>query len=290
MDFSAVHRFRERLRRCPGACVSLGLIGAALGLASPAFADCGSPAGAVEIVAVDERLDIALSDGRLVRLGGLDTPEPERGDPETARAARDFLAGRLVGREVELDLLANGPDRWERTLADLSAPQASGDSAASVESIALALLRAGYARVKPEFETRSCAAARLAVEDRARRAGLGIWRDSEYAVIPSFDKAALRGRDGQFVVIEGRVRRVGFGRSRLYLDLAPRDGPTIVVARKLETAFAKAGRPIDALAGQTIRARGVLDDWFGPRLEVSEPAMIEVLRRSDAQGVGKPRP
>ena len=270
--------------------LSLGLIGAALGLASPAFADCGSPAGAVEVVAVDERLDIALADGRLVRLGGLDTPEPERGDPETARAARDFLAGRLVGREVELDLLANGPDRWERTLADLSAPQASGDSAASVEPIALALLRAGYARVKPEFETRSCAAVRLAVEDRARRAGLGIWRDPEYAVIPSFDTAALRRRDGQFVVIEGRVRRVGFGRSRLYLDLAPRDGPTIVVARKLEAPFAKAGRPIDALAGQTIRARGVLDDRFGPRLEVSEPAMIEVLRRSDAQGVDKPRP
>ena len=168
MDFSAVHRFCEQLRRCPGACVSLGLIGAALGLASPAFADCGSPAGAVEVVAVDERLDIALADGRLVRLGGLDTPEPERGDPETARAARDFL-------------------------------------------------------------------------------------------------------------------------SRLYLDLAPRDGPTIVVARKLETAFAKAGRPIDALAGQIIRARGVLDDRFGPRLEASEPAMIEVLRRSDAQGVDKPR-
>ena len=61
------------------------------------------------------------------------------------------------------------------------------------------------------------------------------------------------------------MRRVGFGRSRLYLDLVPRDGPTIVVARKLETAFAAAGRPVDALAGQTIRVRGVLDDRFGPR-------------------------
>jgi hypothetical protein len=86
------------------------------------------------------------------------------------------------------------------------------------------------------------------------------------------------------------VRRVGFGRSRIYLDLAPRDGATIVVARNLEKAFAKAGRPIDALKGQVIRARGVLDVRFGPRLEVVEPAMIEVVRRSDAQGVDKPRP
>ncbi len=291
MDFRSTHRFRERLRRtAAGADVWLVLIGAGVGFASPALGDCGSPAGAVQVVAVDERLDIALADGRLVRLGGLDTPEPERGDPETARAARDFLAARLVGREAELDLLANGTDRWERTLADLSAPKAPGDSAASAESTASALLRAGHARVKPEFETRSCAAARLVIEDGARRAGLGIWRDPDYAVIPSFETAALRRRDGQFVVIEGRVRRVGFGRSRIYLDLAPYDGPTIVVARKLEKAFAKAGRPIDALAGQTIRARGVLDERFGPRLDVSEPAMIEVLRRSDAQGVDKPRP
>lgn len=184
--------------------------------------------------------------------------------------------------------MVNGTDRWARTVADLLAPKAPSDSA-SAESISSALLRAGYARVKPEFETRSCAAARLVIQDGARRAGLGIWRDPEYSVIPSFETAALRRRDGQLVVIEGRVRKVGFGRSRLYLDLAPHDGPTVVVARKLETAFAKAGRPVDALPGQTIRARGVLDDRFGLRIEVGEPAMIEVLRRSDAQGVDKPR-
>ena len=96
----------------------------------------------------------------------------------------------------------------------------------------VALLRAGYARVKPEFETRSCAGAvRLAVEARARGAGLGMWRDPEYAVIPSFDTAALRRRDGHFVVIKEQGGWRGFGRSRLYLDLAPRDGPTIVVTR-----------------------------------------------------------
>jgi micrococcal nuclease len=288
MDFSSAQRFGERQRRfAVRADVWLGLLWAGLGFASPAFGGCGSQAGAVLVVAVDERLDIALADGRVVRLGGLDMPGPKRGDPATARAARDFLTRRLVGRQVELDLLANGTDRWDRTLADLSAPEALGGTA---ESIASAVVNAGYARVKPEFETRGCAAERLALEDRARRAALGIWRDLEYAVIPSFELATLSRRDGQFVVIQGRVRRVGFGRSGIYLDLAPYDGPTIVVPRKLETAFAKAGRPVGALAGQTIRARGVLDDRFGPRLEVGEPAMIEVLRRSDAQGVDKPRP
>jgi hypothetical protein len=110
-----------------------------------------------------------------------------------------------------------------------------------------------------------------------------------YAVIQSSDAAALRSRDGQFVVIEGRVRRVGFGRSRLYLDLVPRDGPTIIVARKLESTLIRAGRPVEMLAGQTIRARGALDARIGPRIEVNEPAMIEIVRPLEAQGAEKPR-
>ena len=231
-----------------------------------------------------------MTTGVSSELGGLDLPQNERADSRIAKAARDFLTSNLVGRQVELDLLLNGTDRWERMVADFSGYGVKGESAAALESIATALLRAGYARVKPEFETRDCAAGRLAVEDGARRAGLGIWREPEYAVIRSSETSSLWRRNGEFVVIEGRVRRVGFGRSRIYLDLAPRDGATIVVARNLEKAFAKAGRPLEALAGRTIRARGVLDVRFGPRLEVSEPAMLEISRRSDAQGVDKPRP
>jgi hypothetical protein len=105
MDFRFMHRFREGLRFAAKATVRIWAIGGGLSFASIAFGDCGSPSGAVQVVAVDERLDIALADGRLVRLGGLDMPAPERGDPEIARKARDFLVARLVGREAELDLL-----------------------------------------------------------------------------------------------------------------------------------------------------------------------------------------
>jgi hypothetical protein len=95
---------------------------------------------------------------------------------------------------------------------------------------------------------------------------------------------------GRLVVIEGSIRRVGFGRSRLYLDLVPKGGPTIVVPRRLEPAFARAGRAIEAAAGETIRVRGALDTRLGPRLEVSDPAMIEFLGRPEAPRADKPRP
>ncbi len=287
MNFRLAHRrrawsWRRRAARL-GACTALS----AVVLAGRGLAACGQPAGRGQVASVDERLDIALADGRTVRLGGLDAPNSDHGLPEIAKAARDFLARRLVGQEADLMLLAGGTDRWGRVVADLRLPDLHGGPA---DSSAAALLAAGYARVRPEFETRGCAAERLAIEDGARRAGLGIWRDPEFAVIESFDLAELRRRDGRFVVVEGTVRRVGFARSRIYLELVPYDGPTIVIARKLEAAFARTGRSVGALIGQTIRARGALDDRFGPRIEVGEPAMIEILRRADASGEAEPRP
>jgi len=266
-----------RLRRV---CATLG----AIVLASQSFAACGRPEGRVQAVGVDERLEIELSDGRTLRLAGLDAPTPDRGAPEIASAVRNFLSARLLGREANLILLAGGTDRWGRVAADLSLP------GSQPESTAEALLGAGYARVRPEYEARGCAAERLMIEDRARQAGLGIWGDPGLTVIQSSNSAELRRRSGRFVVIEGQVRRVGFGRSRIYLDLGRRGGPTVVIARKLETALAREGRPVKALVGQTIRTRGALDDRFGPRIEVTDPAMIEIARAPDARGEAEPHP
>jgi endonuclease YncB( thermonuclease family) len=286
MNFCSAHRRRgwtprARAVRLCAASVALPL----MVIAAPGFADCGRPGGRVQPVGVDQRLDIALSDGRTVRLGGLDAPSSDRGAPEIAGAAQVFLSRRLLGREADLVLLAAATDRWGRTVADLNLSDSADGSAAS---IAEALLTAGLARVRPEFETRGCAVERLKIEDGARRAALGIWRDPEFAVVSSSDSAGLRRRDGRFVVIEGMVGRVGFARSRIYLELVPRGGPTIVITRKLEPALAREGRPVGALVGETIRARGALDDRFGPRIEVSEPAMIEIARRADASGETEP--
>jgi hypothetical protein len=164
-------RHRARRRLC-GACAAL----LAIVLACPCLAACGRPAGRVQAVSVDERLDIALSDGRIVRLGGLDAPTAERGAPEFAKVAREFLSQRLLGGHTDLILLAGGTDRWGRMVADLVVADPPDGSAGST---AAALLTAGYARVRPEFETRGCAAERLAIEEEARQ---GNW---EYGATPN---------------------------------------------------------------------------------------------------------
>jgi endonuclease YncB( thermonuclease family) len=246
---------------------------------APAQAACGRAAGSVEVVAVDDRLDLELTDGRSLRLGGLDTPSRDRGSSPLFEAARGALVALLAGKPAQLLLIAPAPDRWGRVVADLVPLGAQGD-----ETAAAALLRAGYARVRPEFETRACAPDRLAKEAEARRAGLGVWSDPAFAVLPADDGKGLRKYDGQFVIVEGKVRRVGFGGSRLYLDLGPRGGATVVVERKLEPILAGSGKPVNALVGQTIRARGAVDGRFRPRIDITDPSMVEFVRRSDATG------
>jgi endonuclease YncB( thermonuclease family) len=256
----------------------------ALLLAGPAAAACGAAAGKARVAEVAERLEIRLDDGRRLRLAGLDLPDPARGDPATAAAARAFLAGRLNGREVDLLLFAANPDRWGRLIADVEV----ADEAGAPQSAALLTLAAGFARVRPEFETKGCVAARLAAEEQARKAGLGVWDDPEYSVLDAGDAEELAERDGRFVLVEGVVRRVGVGRARFYLDFGGRGGFTVVAPRKSEAAFASAGAPLRALAGEKVRVRGVLDDRFGPRVEIAEPLMIERLGRGEAERGAKP--
>ncbi len=285
MDLRAAHA-SLRYVRFRAACVALAVAGvASLAGAGSARAACGTPDGTARVSDVDDRLDLVLADGRTVRLGGVTLPDPAR-VPDLAEAARQVIAARIVGRDGELERLVSGTDRWGRVVADIQFPDLGPEGRRT--TAATSLLAAGYAVVSPAFEARGCVTERLRIEDEARSGGLGLWAGSAHPIIDAADVETLRRSDGRFVVIEGRVRRVGFGRSRLYFDLLPRGGPTIVVPRKLEAVFARAGHAVDAAPGQTIRVRGALDNRLGPRLEVSEPAMIEFLGRSDAP-VDKPR-
>jgi hypothetical protein len=83
MNFCSAHRSRalfyhHRRRVCAAYAALWAII-----IASPCLADCGRPAGRVEAFAVDERLDIELNDGRIVRLGGAGWTRPT---PNAARA------------------------------------------------------------------------------------------------------------------------------------------------------------------------------------------------------------
>jgi len=268
--------------------ISLVIVRALLLAALPfgAGAACLGGGGERAIVAsINERGEIALADGRVARLAGLDIPDASRGDPKSAAEARAFLSSRLAGREVDLHALVARTDRWGRLLVDIGA---TDQSAASPRSIALGLLSAGLARVRPEIEAGDCLAERLAAEDSARAGGLGLWTDPYYGVVEAADLDDLRQRDGQFAIVEGVVLRVGTGRDRIWLDFGRRGAFTAVVASRQAKAFERAGLNLSGLVGAKIRVRGAMDARFGLRMAISGPEQIE--RLSQAAGTSEVKP
>jgi hypothetical protein len=224
-----------------------------------AASGCGVASDSVRLQTVAPGGEIVLADGRRARFGGL----------WLAPQANDVLAAEWAEKPLGIALLAPRPDRWGRLIVDFV--DASG------HSLALDLLQRGLARVRPEAETSACEAERLDAEAAARTAGEGVWGRNG-AVLDAGDAAALAKADGRFVLVSGVVRRVGGARAKVYLDFAGRGGFAVVVARKAEPQFRRVGVDLTALAGQRVLVRGVLDDRFGPRIEIADPAMIEPLQ------------
>ena len=240
----------------------------------------------VRVASVNARLEIVLDGGGLMRLAGLDLPDPDRGEPETARNANAFLTNALIGRNMNAKILAPRRDRWNRTLVDLFV---AGETPQRPESVARLMLAAGFARIRPEAETRDCQATRLAAERAARAQGLGLWTDPYYSVVQAGDMQDLRERDGLFAIVEGKVLKVGVGRTRYYVDFGRRGAFTATVAKRLEKNFAQVGIDVTALAQARVRLRGALDNRFGPRMEIIDPQQIERIDANEGNSGAVPQ-
>ncbi len=115
---------------------------------------------------------VQLSDGRHLRIIGIDTPElgrDGRADQPLAREAKAYVERLLpMGSSVGLAYDNERFDRHGRTLAHLL--RSNG------EPLAVALLENGYARtlvIPPNNRQAACYAA---IEARARQQRRGIWR------------------------------------------------------------------------------------------------------------------
>ncbi len=224
------------------------------------------------LASATDTLELKLEDGRIIRLAGLDLPVASRASAQTLAKVKADLDEIVADGVAGLALLADAPDRWGRWQGALYAIDPP------YESYALRLLNQGDARVRPEFETRSCLPERLAVEQKAITSGLGVWADPDYGVRKAGDRTAWNADDGRFIIVEGIVRRIGVGRSRLYLDFGARNDLSATVTRKGETAFLHAGVKLRELKGARVRIRGVLDMRYAPRIDLIDASTLQVLQ------------
>ena len=224
--------------------------------------------GTGKVSAVIDGRTVRLSDGREVRLAGLEVPERD-----AAKAALEALAS---GREVTLMRLGRETDRYGRAVA-LVAVQIPP----SGKSVQEALLAQGHARVSAIIGDTACAAAFLEAEKAARVAGLGLWADPYYVIRQAEDPAGVLAVRGRFAVVEGKVVSVRESGGTIYVNFGRRwsDDFTVTVSKRNERAFTAAGLPLKNLAGQHVRVRGFIEERGGPWIEAAAPSQIEIAER-----------
>ena len=236
----------------------------------------------VTLRAVEPRLELRLSDGRVLRLVGLDPVEQTPTAPDRADQARDALAAMLAGHDIAIRVLSSAPDRWGRLPAFAFAR--TGPATSAEGGIATAAVAAGLGRYRAEDAAHTCRGALLAAEAQARQAKLGLWADPYYAVLAVDERAAFAERSGTIVVTEGRLIEVLPGPYRTKLRFAaPSQGSygghtlsATVPPHVMKTFEAKGVIP-STLIGRTLRLRGLLDLRFGPRIELASPDDVEVV-------------
>jgi endonuclease YncB( thermonuclease family) len=229
----------------------------------------------VAVASVDERLEIALKDGRLLRVAGVEPVRPTPDNPDADTAARDALR-KAVAEGLDIVTLGR-PDRWGRIPVFAFLPPMS--AAMPERALATWLLTRGDGRFMPEREATNCRAVFLEAENAARAARHGLWNDPFYAVIDATDRGAFAEKAATNVVVEGRVADIDVRPKRFYLLFGPRGsgGFAVTILQRDAKIFDRAGFGFHALIGQKIRVRGLLDLRFGPQIEVSEPDAIEIV-------------
>lgn len=252
------------------------LLVVALLAATTAAADLGElvSGGIGTVAAAVDPETLRLDDGRSVRLAGIDVPKRAAAyDPNYAAAATYLINQLTQGRQVELLQDKRKSDRHGRLLAQLRLADGDGGPDDWLQG---ALLARGLARVMSLPGNTAAIAELLRIEAAARAAGIGLWSDPNYQVLTP---AAIAVGVNGYQIVEGMAVDAAFFGGRGYLNFGDdyKTDFTITYDARARRLFEQAGLDPLALKGRRIRARGWLEYFNGPMIELSHPEQIEVL-------------
>lgn len=219
----------------------------------------------VTVRAVTDGDTVRLTDGRKVRLIGINAPElarDRRREEPLARLARQELT-RLIGRRaITLVIGPDAHDRYGRLLAHIKL--ANGKWAGE------RLLQQGLASVIAIPPNLAHLPHYRKAEASARRNKIGIWAHPDYRPIPA---TSLSSDKTGYQFVAGRIKRVGRSRKNIYFNLTP--SFAVVIKRKHWHYF---GGDPQQWRGKRIIVRGWVS-WRNNELKirVGHPAMIEIL-------------
>ncbi len=289
---------KKSLPRLPGSALALALLGSIA---------CGAPcAAAVQkkaapaacalesfstgtVASVIDGRTFVLTDGRTVRLAGIEVPPLRRPHPaapapppaatpsppstDTGAVAADALRALVAGHDVVLTHAKPATDRYGRLLADAAVePDGTG-------SVAKTLVSQGFARVGEHPGTAACLAELRTAEAAARTAKLGLWADPRYFPKQAEDVAGISAERGRFTLVEGNVVSVRESGGTIYVNFGRRwsEDFTVTISKRKERLFSAAGLDPRSLTGRRVMVRGWIEERGGPWIEASAPEQIEIV-------------
>jgi endonuclease YncB( thermonuclease family) len=208
---------------------------------------------------------IALEDGRVVRLAGIEPGEnaamPPAGTAVTLRRFATIAETDRYGRlAAHVFTQQDGAERWLQS----------------------DLVGGGLARVSARVGDPGCAKVLWAREQSARAAKLGLWAEPYYVIGKAEEPLEVLKQRGRFALVEGRVLSVRENGSTIYVNFGRRwsEDFTVTIAKRNEKLFAAAGLTPRALDGRRVRVRGWIEERGGPWVEAARPEQIEVIERN----------
>jgi endonuclease YncB( thermonuclease family) len=222
---------------------------------------------------VDGRTFI-LTDGREVRLAGIETPSPGDAEPGPGMASRAALAALIGDNDLVLKHLIPASDRYGRIVAAAFVGEGTSET-----SLAHALVSRGHARVALRPGEAGCYRELLAAERTARAAKLGVWGDPRYELKRAENPAEVLAVRGRYTLVEGKVLSVRESGGTIYVNFGRRwtDDFTVTISKRNERAFNAAGLAPQRLQGRRVIVRGYVEERGGPWIEALRPEQIEVV-------------
>lgn len=239
----------------------------------PAAAFCPAPVKP-QVVAVRQVLDgdtVRLSDGRSVRMIGINAPEigrQGRASEPYAQAARNRLQALIKASDGRVGLVpgAEAKDRYGRTLAHLY-----GRNGDNLEAQLLSEGLGYRVTFAPNVHLADC---QRQAEQAARNARAGLWRQ------PVVQRAAQVRRSG-FALISGKILTIERNRGGVWLQLD--DAVVVQVPARLQRHFPAGffanleGRRVEVRGWVRDRSRqkGLKPDQPRWVLSLTDPSMLE---------------
>jgi endonuclease YncB( thermonuclease family) len=193
---------------------------------------------------------VRLASGEKIRLVGINSPEldHEHGQHQPqARAARRYLQQllALADDQVLIDYAPESRDRYQRRLAHLYLPDGR-----NINEMLVAEGLAFRIAIPPNLQHQACY---QQAEDKARKAGKGVWANTRYWILDSH-KVGKQHRG--FRLVQGRITGIEETRKSIWL---------LMEGERIRIRIARSDRSqiqldIDKLVGQRVLARG----WLHP--------------------------